>query len=81
MEEDKDGPNVGKGKRVARVAGRGLVAGLAVAFLVGGTASLWLIALEGVAIALGVDFVITGLTGHCPIYKKLGWSTVRTEGR
>jgi len=29
-------------------------------------------------IAQGVDFVVTGVRGYCPLYKWLGWSTART---
>jgi hypothetical protein len=28
-------------------------------------------------IALGLDFVVTGVRGYCPLYKRLGWSTTR----
>lgn len=34
----------------------------------------------GVAlVALGVDFVYTGLTGYCPLYHRLGWSSFRNK--
>lgn len=30
-------------------------------------------------LALGIDFVVTGVHGYCPLYKRLGWSTARAE--
>jgi len=70
-------PNVGTGERVARVIGGGLVAGLGLALLIMGSGAVWLIAADVVLITLGADFVVTGLTGHCPLYRWLGWSTAR----
>jgi hypothetical protein len=28
-------------------------------------------------IALGADFVVTGIRGYCPLYNKLGWNTAK----
>lgn len=68
--------NVGTAERLMRVAGGGLLAAVSVVLLLGGVA-WWSAALEVAGIALGIDFVYTGITGYCPLYSKLGWSTVR----
>src|SRR5579884_2305044 len=31
--------------------------------------------LDVALIGLGVDFVVTGIRGYCPLYKRLGWNT------
>jgi Protein of unknown function (DUF2892) len=31
-----------------------------------------------VLVLLGLDFVMTGITGYCPLYQRLGWSTMGT---
>ena len=72
----RKGSNVGIVERVVRVLGGGLVAALGTYFLLAGS-SLLFSAVEVAAIALGLDFVYTGLTGFCPLYAKLGWSTNR----
>ena len=66
--------NVGIVERVIRVAGGGALAIAGFIFLLGG-ASLWLAILAVAGIALGLDFVYTGLTGYCPLYHKLGKTT------
>jgi hypothetical protein len=42
-------------------------------FLSGG-GLIWLLTYAAL-IALGVDFVVTGIRGYCPLYNRLGWST------
>ncbi len=54
-----------------------IVLGAAVA-LVGGwlllsASSSWAIVLEGLLIVAGLDLVVTGALGHCPLYNKLGY--------
>lgn len=73
--------NVGSAERAARVVGGGLLAavGLALIALAGG--SVWLVAADVVLILLGLDFVVTGATGHCPLYRWLGWSTTGSTTR
>jgi len=68
--------NVGPVERVIRVVGGGLLAAVSLMLLLGG-AAWWAAGLEVAAIALGVDFVYTGISGYCPLYKKLGWATAR----
>jgi len=68
--------NIGAIERVLRVLVGGAVALWAVWLLVGGGPLVWLL-LYGAMIALGLDFVVTGALGHCPLYQWLGWSTAR----
>lgn len=68
--------NVGIIERVVRVVGGGVVAFVSLVLLIGGSSVLFS-ALEVAGIALGLDFVYTGLTGFCPLYRKLGWTSKR----
>ncbi len=72
----RKGTNVGIIERVVRVVGGGVIAAVGLVFLIGGS-SLLLSLLEVAGVALGLDFVYTGLTGFCPLYRKLGLSTNR----
>jgi len=69
--------NIGTTERVLRVLLGGALAVWALWLLLGGGTLVWLL-LYGALIALGVDFVVTGVRGHCPLYKWLGWSTARS---
>jgi len=68
--------NLGTTERVLRVLLGGALAIWALWLLVGG-GTLLQVLLYIALIALGVDFVVTGARGHCPLYKWLGWSTAR----
>jgi hypothetical protein len=68
--------NVGILERVIRVSGGALLAVVGLTLLVGGP-SLWASGLEVAGIALGLDFIYTGVTGYCPLYNRLGWRTAR----
>ena len=46
--------------------------------LLSGGPAVWLL-LYVALVALGVDFVVTGIRGYCPLYKWLGWSTARPQ--
>ena len=70
--------NVGLVERIARGAGGLLLAALGLSLLVGAGGPPWLIAVDAVLIALGLDFAVTGVTGFCPLYRWLGWSTARS---
>lgn len=72
----KNERNVGTLERAARIVGGALAAAAGFYVLVGG-ASLWLNGLAVAGIALGLDFIYTGVTGYCPLYAKLRWSTAR----
>lgn len=66
--------NVGMIERVLRVALGGALAIWALVLLFGGGGLIWLLVYVAL-IALGIDFVVTGITGYCPLYNLLGWST------
>jgi hypothetical protein len=34
---------------------------------------------EVALVLLGLDFVVTGLTGYCPLYRRPGWNTRRAR--
>ena len=68
--------NVGTVERVLRVLLGGALAVWASWLLLGGGAPTQLL-LYAALIALGVDFVVTGVRGYCPLYQWLGWSTAR----
>jgi hypothetical protein len=69
--------NVGPLERLIRVAGGVLLAVAGVVLLVTLDLSWWAATIEVAAVLLGVDFVYTGVTGYCPLYHMLGWSTLR----
>ena len=66
--------NLGTIERVLRVAAGGALAILALVLLLGAVGITWQLAYFAL-IALGVDFVVTGIRGYCPLYNRLGWST------
>lgn len=66
-------------ERVLRVALGGTVAiGALVLLLIGHDLLVWRL-LYVALIALGADFVVTGVRGYCPLYKRLGWSTAPSK--
>ncbi len=66
--------NVGTAERVVRVVLGASLAIWAVMLLFGAENLIWLLAYVAF-IALGVDLVVTGIRGYCPLYNLLGWST------
>lgn len=64
--------NVGAIERRVRVLGGTAAALAGLAFLLAGPASLLLGVAEVALVLLGLDFVVTGITGYCPLYKRLG---------
>ena len=68
--------NLGTVERVVRVVLGGILAGWALSLFLGTIVLVWRLA-YGALIALGLDFVVTGIRGYCPLYKRLGWSTAR----
>lgn len=68
--------NVGTVERLLRIALGGAVAICAALLLLNSSSVLWRLAFIAL-IALGVDFVVTGIRGYCPLYNLLGWSTAR----
>jgi hypothetical protein len=67
--------NVGPVERGIRVIGGSLAAIVGLILFLQILASL-LVGLAGIVLVLlGLDFVVTGITGYCPLYHRLGWST------
>lgn len=72
--------NITPAERVARVAIGGLAA-IAGAFLLGSAASTLAVVLELLLVLAGLDLVVTGALGHCPLYAKLGHVPASLKGR
>lgn len=73
--------NVGTIERWIRVLGGGVAAIVGIVLLLTGPSGMLLVLLAGALVALGIDFVVTGVRGYCPLYQRLGWSTARRAGR
>lgn len=63
--------NIGTVERVGRVVIGAAVAVLGVVILAG-SPSLWGFVGAVIAVAAGLDFIITGARGYCPLYARLG---------
>ena len=63
--------NITRTERAGRVA-LGLAVMAAGAFLLVGAGAVLALALEALLVAAGLDLVVTGATGHCPLYARLG---------
>jgi hypothetical protein len=63
--------NITPSERAGRVL-LGLAAMVVGAVLLGGAAGALAVVLEVLLIAAGLDLVVTGALGHCPLYAKLG---------
>ena len=72
--------NITPAERVARViiGGAGAVAGIV---LLAGAASTLAVILELLLVLAGLDLVVTGALGHCPLYAKLGHVPASLKGR
>jgi len=63
--------NITAPERAGRVI-LGLVAAAAAMVLLGAASTTPLVLLEVLLLLAGVDLVVTGALGHCPLYSKLG---------
>ncbi|HVX23353.1 MAG TPA: DUF2892 domain-containing protein [Acidimicrobiales bacterium] len=63
--------NITPAERAGRI-GLGLAAVVVGAILLAGASSVVAVVLEALLVAAGLDLVVTGATGHCPLYAKLG---------
>ncbi len=70
--------NIGTTERTLRVALGGALAIWAFILFLGDASLIWRLSYVAL-IALGVDFVVTGIRGYCPLYNRLGWSTAQPE--
>ena len=64
--------NITPAERAGRII-LGAVAAIGGGFLLAGAGSIIAVVLELLLIVAGLDLVVTGATGHCPLYKKLGF--------
>ena len=63
--------NITPTERIGRVV-IGALAALAGAWLLAGAPTALSVVLEILLVAAGLDLVVTGALGHCPLYAKLG---------
>ena len=72
--------NISPAERAVRIliGAVGIIAGVA---LLTGAASVLAVVLEVLLILAGVDLLVTGATGHCPLYQKLGHVPTSLQGR
>lgn len=64
--------------------GRILVGAVGVAggaFLLAGAGSVLAVILEVLLVLTGLDLIVTGALGHCPLYQKLGYVPFSLRGR
>jgi len=60
-------------ERVARIViGLAGIAGVLV--LLGSAGGAVVVALEGLLVLAGLDLLVTGALGHCPLYHRLGYT-------
>lgn len=72
--------NITPAERIARIM-MGLLGVVGGAILLISAASVAAGVLETLLILAGLDLVVTGATGHCPLYKKLGHVPASLKGR
>lgn len=72
--------NIGTPERWLRVIGGAVLIFIGLAYLLAGPGSVFALVLGPVFILLGADFIFTGITGYCPLYNRLGWSTAHPGG-
>ena len=65
--------NITPGERAARIllGTLGVVGGIA---LLGSASGAFIVVLELLLVLAGLDLIVTGALGHCPLYKKLGYT-------
>lgn len=63
--------NIGNGERAGRVVVGAALAALGVVVLFGGPA-FWGLVGAILAVAVGIDLVVTGARGYCPLYARFG---------
>jgi hypothetical protein len=72
--------NITPAERMARVIIGGLGAVAGVVLLAGATSPVAMF-LELLLVLAGLDLVVTGALGHCPLYAKLGHVPASLKGR
>ena len=71
--------NITPVERLGRV-GLGLAIAIVGIVLLSGAGSFIAVVLEGLLVATGLDLLITGALGHCPLYQKLGYLPQSLQG-
>lgn len=79
MQRTQKVQNVGTPERWVRVIGGVLLAFIGLVYLLTASGSALAWGLGAVFVLLGAEFVFTGITGYCPLYNRLGWSTAQTR--
>lgn len=72
--------NITPAERVARVVLGTLAAIVGLVLLTGATSGIAVL-LDGLLVIAGLDLVVTGALGHCPLYAKLGHMPGSLKGR
>lgn len=72
--------NITPAERTARIIMGGFGAMVGIVLLVGATSTL-AVALELLLVLAGLDLVVTGALGHCPLYARLGHVPTSLKGR
>ena len=72
--------NITPAERAARIIIGGFGAVVGIVLLVGATSTV-AIALELLLVLAGLDLVVTGALGHCPLYARLGHVPTSLKGR
>ena len=72
--------NITPAERAARIVVGGTGAVVGIVLLLGATSTL-AVALELLLVLAGLDLVVTGALGHCPLYAKLGHVPSSLKGR
>ena len=65
--------NITPAERIGRIF-MGLVGVIGGLILLGSASGAVLVALEVLLVLAGLDLVVTGALGHCPLYHKLGYT-------
>lgn len=72
--------NITPAERIARVVVGTLAAIVGLVLLTGATSGIAVL-LDGLLVLAGLDFVVTGALGHCPLYAKLGHMPASLKGK
>ena len=72
--------NIAPAERVARVVVGALAAGYGAGLLTGASSAVAVV-LELLLVLAGLDLVVTGAAGHCPLYARLGHVPASLKGR
>jgi hypothetical protein len=71
--------NITPAERIGRIL-VGLVGVVAGAILLGSASGAVVVVLEVLLVLTGLDLVATGAIGHCPLYRKLGYTPPSLRG-